>query len=220
MSRKKRRRFAQLKEFSNVLDRNQVAHDDHWIQKHFGNDHPIVLELGCGRGEYTIALALDDPDRNILGIDKKGARLWKGARYALEMGIRNAAFLRISIEDLVEFIPAGKVEEIWIPFPDPLPKRRQAKHRLISRPFLDIYRAKLKKRGRIHLKTDDEDLVNYLLHLLESYPAAIHENSEDLYAAETLNPLLSVKTTYELRYLEAGRSIKYVCFGFDEGERQ
>jgi tRNA (guanine-N7-)-methyltransferase len=214
MARKKRDRFAQLKDFSNVLQKDQVVERENWIERHFGNNSPVILELGCGRGEYTLALARFYQNRNIIGVDKKGARLWKGAVLATELGIQNALFLRARIEDLAECVGPGLVEEIWIPFPDPLPKRRQYKNRLVSPPFLEIYRATLKHQGKIHLKTDDDDLVKYLLELLKDYPVVIHENLLDLYAVEAVNPLLSVKTTYEKRHLEEGRTIKYFCFGF------
>lgn len=216
MPRKKLTRFAELKELSNVLESGRVALEANWIQKHFGNDHPLILELGCGRGEYTLALACRYRTHNVVGVDRKGARLWKGARKALEEGIHNAAFIRIKIEDIFECLGATQVEEIWIPFPDPLPKRRQAKHRLISPPFLDSYRAALSEGGRIHLKTDDEGLVRYLLELLVDYPAVIHKCEHDLHAYESVDSLMSVRTTYERRHLEAGRKIKYVCFGFVE----
>jgi len=216
MTRKKLERFAELKELPNVFDREQALSDEDWIWNHFGDRLPLTLELGCGRGEYTIGLARHDSGRIVIGVDRKGARLWKGARRAMEEGIHNAAFLRSNIEDLVECIGVGQVEEIWIPFPDPLPKRRQAKHRLISRPFLDSYRAILKVGGRIHLKTDEAGLVNYVLGLLQDYPAFIHQNLWDLYGAEPVDPLVAIKTTFELRHLEAGKTIKYLCFGFEE----
>lgn len=216
MSRKKLERFAELKELPNVVDREQALSDENWISSHFGNEFPLTLELGCGRGEYTIELARHDSGRNIVGVDKKGARLWKGARRALEEGIHNAAFLRSNIEDIVECMGVGRAEEIWIPFPDPLPKRRQARHRLISVPFLDSYRAILKPGGRIHLKTDDAGLITYLLGLLQDYPAVIYRDWRDLYGTDPLDPLAAIKTNFELRHLEAGKTIKYLCFGFEE----
>ena len=216
MTRKKLNRFAELREFPNVFHREQVLLRKHWVYDHFGNDLPLILELGCGRGEYTLALARHYQNRNVIGVDKKGARMWKGARKALEEGIQNAAFLRSKIEDLLDCVGSTQVEEIWIPFPDPLPKRSQARHRLISRPFLDSYRAALRNGGRIHLKTDDEGLVTYLLELLRGYPVVIHKDLRNLYATEPLDPLVAIKTTYELRHLEAGKTIKYLCFGFRE----
>jgi len=216
MVRKKRTRFEELKEFPNVLESESVSPEDDWIRGHFGNDHPLILELGCGRGEYTLALARHYQNRNVLGVDRKGARLWKGARKALDQNIHNAVFLRIKIEDLFERLGGAQFEEIWIPFPDPLPKRRQAKHRLISPSFLDSYRAVLRQGGRIHLKTDDDGLIQYLFKLLEDYPVIIHQCENDLHAHEPLDPLMSVRTTYESRHLEEGRTIKYVCFSFVE----
>jgi tRNA (guanine-N7-)-methyltransferase len=218
MARKKLTRFAELKELSNVLEIEHILENENWIQNHFGNNCPLILELGCGRGEYTLALARHYQNRNVLGVDKKGARLWKGARKALEEGVQNVAFLRIKIEDLFDRFEAVQVEEIWIPFPDPLPKRRQAKHRVISAPFMDSYRAMLRPGGRVHLKTDDESLIRYLFRLLLDYPAVIHCCEDDIYAHEPLDPLMAVRTTYERRHLEAGKTIKYVCFSFAEPE--
>jgi len=216
MARKKLNRFAELQKFPNVFHREQVCRRANWVQNHFGNDFPVILELGCGRGEYTLALARHYRNRNVIGIDRKGARIWKGARTALHEEIHNAAFLRGKIEELTDCIESDQVAEIWIPFPDPLPKRKQAKHRLISRPFLDSYRAILRKDGKIHLKTDDGNLLAYLLDLLPECCGVVHAISEDLYAAEPSDPLLAIRTTYELRHLEEGRTIKYLCFGFVE----
>jgi tRNA (guanine-N7-)-methyltransferase len=216
MTRKKRERFAELKELPNVFDREQALSDIDWVGNHFGKNRPICLELGCGRGEYTLGLARLDQNRVVIGVDKKGARLWKGARLALKEGIRNAAFLRCNIEDLVECFRQVRIEEIWIPFPDPLPKRRQAKHRLISPAFLDSYRAILKQGGRVHLKTDETSLVTYLLGLLKDYPAVVYTNLRDLYREEPVDPRLAIKTTFERRHLDEGKKIKYLCFGFAE----
>jgi len=214
MTRKKLDRFAELRDFPNCLQREEILLKRNWVRDHFRNDKPLVLELGCGRGVYTLALARHCKGQNVIGVDKKGARIWKGARRALDEGIQNAAFLRIKVEDLMDCLGPKSVDQIWIPFPDPLPKRRQAQHRLISLPFLEFYRSILKEGGRIHLKTDDEGLVTYLLQLLDGYPVEIHRDLRDLHNADSLDPMLMIKTTYELRHLKAGRTIKYVCFSF------
>ena len=145
MARKKRLRFAELEKMHNVVDGRRC--DGDWFERAFGPEETVVLELGCGRGEYTLALARSRPDRGVLGVDQNGARLWKGAGQALDEGLTNAFFLRALIEHLEDHVPAGRIGEIWVPFPDPLPKTRQARHRLLSPPFLERYRRLLHPGG-------------------------------------------------------------------------
>ena len=218
MTRKKLARFAELKTLPNVLEKENLLSDRNWAERHFQNQNRVILELGCGRGEYTIALAVCHPDRNVVGVDRKGARIWKGAHKALDLGLSNAAFLRLKIEDLVECLGSTVVEAIWIPFPDPLPKRKQAKHRIVSPAFLDSYRTVISPGGKIHFKTDDEALLLYLIGVLQEYPVVVHENVRDIHAGRAAETLPAVMSTYEKRHLEAGRKIGYVCFSFLEAE--
>jgi tRNA (guanine-N7-)-methyltransferase len=216
MSRKKLKRFAQLKELHNVLDENRLGDDPDWIKNHFKKTSPLIVEVGCGKGEYTLALARRFHKKNILGIDRKGARLWKGAKTALNEGLDNAAFLRIDVKELGDYIQPSQVDEIWIPFPDPLVKRRQAKHRLVSRAFLETYRLLLREGGRIHVKTDHKALMDYLMALLRTYPVVIHQHIRDVHACQPDDSPIFFKTTFEQRHLEAGKPIQYLCFSFRE----
>jgi tRNA (guanine-N7-)-methyltransferase len=185
-----------------------------WANGHFGNDFSITLELACGKGEYTLGLARRYPERNIIGVDIKGARIWKGARQALQQGLNNAAFLRTRIEMLGKFFNPGEVDEIWIVFPDPFPRKSKANRRLTSPAFLGIYSGVLRTGGIIHLKTDDENLYEYTLEVLSAqseYRLAEHER--DIYARPSLpTPELEIKTFYEEQHLDAGKTIKYIRF--------
>lgn len=183
-----------------------------WHSDHFKNQNPITLELGCGKGEYTLALATKCPEQNFIGIDLKGARLWKGARAALDNGLPNAAFLRIPIERLEEFFATGEVSQIWIPFPDPFPRKGKAKKRLTSPRFLKIYRQILKPDGAIHLKTDDPGLFAFTLETLDREGCHILDRIEDLHGSPVSNETTAIKTGYEQKHLLAGKTIKYVRF--------
>ncbi|HUV14474.1 MAG TPA: tRNA (guanosine(46)-N7)-methyltransferase TrmB [Acidobacteriota bacterium] len=215
MSRKKQRRFAELEHLPNALDSSMLSAGGNWVRNLFKNDSPVVLELGCGKGEYTLALARVYRDTNVIGVDRKGDRIWKGAKRALEEPLSNVAFLRARIEHLGDYFDSGQVQEIWMPYPDPLPKRRQAKHRVLSLPFLETYRRILVKGGIVHVKTDDAGLIEYVIETLSEYGRAIVKRvSHDLYAEEPDDELLRIETTYERRHLDVGRTIKYISFGF------
>jgi tRNA (guanine-N7-)-methyltransferase len=185
-----------------------------WAAQHFGNDQAIVLELACGRGEYSLALARRNPERNFIGVDIKGARIWKGATIAQDEGLSNVAFLRTRIEQVDLFFAEGEVQEIWITFPDPFPQKGKSNRRLTAPRFLDKYRKLLKPGGLIHLKTDDPGLFEFTLETLAATPGArIHFQDADIYGLERLPyPELEVKTYYEAMHLEAGKTIKYVRF--------
>jgi len=215
MSRKKQRRFAELEHLPNVLDSSALATGGDWVRAHFGNDRPLVLELGCGKGEYTLALGRSYQDANVIGIDRKGDRIWKGAKRARVEPLDNVAFLRARLEKLSDYFDPGQVREIWMPYPDPLPKRRQAKHRVLSLPFLETYHRILQKGGVVHVKTDDAGLIEYVIETLsEDRRAIVKRLSHDLYAEDPGDELLHIETTYERRHLDAGRTIKYISFGF------
>lgn len=184
-----------------------------WAARHFGNDHPITLELACGRGEYTLGLARMYPERNFIGVDIKGARIWKGARIALREKIDNAAFLRTRIEQIPHFFEPGEIGEIWITFPDPFLRKSKAKRRLTSPQFLERYRKILKKGGLVHLKTDEPNLYEFTLDVLsgeKDFELEYHD--DDIYSENLPLPELELKTYYEQMHLEAGKTIKYVRF--------
>lgn len=210
-AKKKRQRFAEIKTFRNTFElRTDLK--GRWNLDVFKNSNPITLELGCGRGEYSLALASQFPDRNFIGVDIKGARLWRGAKTALEAGLKNVAFLRIFIDHIPDFFASDEVSEIWITFPDPYPKSKRMNKRLTSSPFLARYRAILKKNGLIHLKTDNEALYEFTLKILEQEKATILHFVEDVYALSEVPEILGIRTTYECKHLEKGLKIKYICF--------
>ncbi len=184
-----------------------------WAQQFFGNDHPLVLELGCGHGEYTVGLAKQDPTRNYIGIDIKGARMWAGAKQAKEEGLTNVAFLRIRIETLEKFFGANEVEQIWITFPDP--QMKKATKRLTSTYFMQRYHNMLCPHGLIRLKTDSPFLYTYTREMirLNQYPLLM--DTEDLYNPHTILPPMheqvrAIQTHYERQWLERGMTIKYL----------
>lgn len=222
----KHRKFADLLSFPNVYENYEpkypklLANKDtevdlrgKWAASHFKNNNPIIIELACGRGEYTVALAQAYPDKNFIGVDVKGARIWMGASYALETNLTNAAFLRTRIEQIHLFVGAEEVDEIWITFPDPFLRESKDKKRLTSSRFLNLYKNILKKGGIMHLKTDSSVLYDFTIETLQEYEGAniIYQNN-DIYASDLAFKELSFKTYYEGTHLEAGKKIKYVKF--------
>lgn len=212
MSRKKLRRFAELETFPNFFRYFYLEKGGGWIREFFGNEHPVTLELCCGKGDLSLGLARLFPTRNILGIDRKGDRLWSGASRALDQGINNAAFLQTDIEILGEMLDEGQVEEIWVTFPDPLPKRKQAKHRILGPAFLKIYRKLLLPGGLIHLKTDSEDFLESTVETLQHESTEIKILKKDIYAEPMSDPLLEIQTDFERKHLAIGRKIHYMAF--------
>ncbi len=206
-----------MKEFSNVLqpEFDEVYMKDfrlkgRWNRDFFGNDNPVVLELGCGKGEYTVELAKRFKKINYIGIDIKGARMWKGAKIALTESINNAAFLRTHIELIGSFFDRDEIDEIWITFPDPQPKNK--KKRLTCSRFLNAYQKFLKNNGLIHLKTDNISLFNYTLKIIKHNKLEIDYFTDNLYSSAIDDEKLSVKTYYENKFLEQGRKIYYLRF--------
>ncbi len=184
-----------------------------WTEQHFKNNHPLTLELACGRGEYTVALAKAYPEQNFIGIDVKGARIWQGASQALEQNLSNAAFLRTRIEQINLFVGADEVDEIWITFPDPFLRESKDRKRLTSSRFLDLYKKIIKKGGILHLKTDSPVLYDFTLETLGQYDGArILYNNNDIYSSPLAFPELEFKTYYERAHLEAAKTIKYIRF--------
>lgn len=197
-------------------DFDEVFGCDHPMKGHwhdfFGNPNPIVLELGCGRGEYTVALAERDHDRNYIGVDIKGARMWRGAKTATERGITNAAFLRTRIEFINSLFEEGEVDEIWITFPDPQMPRQRAKKRLTGPIFLGYYAALLREGGAVNLKTDSRFLYDYTLDVVNQNALAVEVANDDIYGSGFADAVLSVKTAYEQKYLAQGVPITYIRF--------
>ena len=184
----------------------------HWHRDFFHNDRPVVLELGCGKGEYTVALARRERDKNFIGIDIKGARMWRGAKTATEEALANAGFLRTRIEFIGSFFAPGEVAEIWITFPDPQLKTRRAKKRLTSPQFLRAYARLLTPDGRIHLKTDSRHLYAYTQEVIRRFGLPCHAACDDIYGTGFADEVLSVKTAYEAMFLQRGLPITYTCF--------
>ena len=224
-SKNKLKRFRENETFPHVVQpsREEVVqgfkYRGEWAS-FFGNDRPIVLELGCGKGEYTLGLAQKDPGKNYIGVDIKGARFWRGAKTALELGLPNVAFLRSQI-DLVDLLfGAGEVEEIWITFPDPQIKYKRMKHRLTNPDFLEKYRKILRPGGVMHLKTDSGFMHGYTLGLLQGLGHRVLYANHDVYN-NTGSPedVLGIQTFYEKQYLEKGKPITYVKFSLGTTDR-
>ena len=217
-SKNKLKRFEENQSFDNVIQpsREEVLNDfslkGQW-QSYFKNDNPIVLELGCGKGEYSVALAEKYPEKNFIGVDIKGARFWRGAKTALENDFQNVAFLRTQIELIDQCFDKNEVSEIWITFPDPQIKYKRTKHRLITKPFLEQYQSILKVNGLVHLKTDSEFLHGYLLGLLHEGPHDILFAHHDIYnSSSPPAEATAIQTFYEKQYLEVEKAITYVKF--------
>lgn len=211
-----------METFANVI---QPSFDDafnnksplkgNWRNSVFNNPHPLVLELGCGKGEYTLGLSSNYPEKNFIGIDIKGARMWIGAGMTLAQGITNAYFLRTRIEFIRSFFSPNEVDEIWITFPDPQAKIRRNKKRLTSAGFLSMYQQFLKPDGLIHLKTDSAFLYHYTSALIQKNNFQLLYSNQDLY--NNIQPqipalLYSIKTHYEQLFLNKGTAITYLCF--------
>ena len=226
MAKHKLERFAQLATFENVVQPKleEVFNKDYklkgkWKSSFFKNSNPIILELGCGKGEYTVGLAQRYPDKNFIGIDIKGARMWRGASFCIQNGIKNAAFLRTHIEHIASFFASGEVAEIWITFPDPQEKRIRAKKRLTSSKFLALYKKFVEPTGLIHLKTDNSLLYEYTSQLALHNGLDVKVNTNDLYNSGIDDEaLLSIKTFYESQFLAQGKAIKYLKFTLDGHE--
>jgi tRNA (guanine-N7-)-methyltransferase len=227
MSRKnKLHKFAEVLSFPNVYECYDIQEKvlvgvgmepvdlkGRWQTAHFKNDYPITLELACGGGEYTVGLAERFPERNFIGVDIKGNRLWNGARIALDKGLSNVAFIRTRIEILDLFFAPGEVSEIWITFPDPFPRPSKENRRLTSPMFHDKYRNMLIPGGLIHLKHDDPGFYAFTLETISSDPQGklLYQN-DDIYAGEMPFPELAIQTRYEVMHLAQGKTIKYVRY--------
>ena len=214
MGQKKLIRFAELKSFSNVLEFPKDA-TGNWAAI-FENNHPITLELACGKGEYALGLGRLFPTRNFIGVDIKGNRIWVGARKALDESLNNVRFLRAQIEQLTDFFAPEEVAEIWITFPDPQLRFSKAKKRLTHPRFLRLYQKILVPRGRIHLKTDSPALDNFTCLVAAHYQCPIHTKTEDVYGPLPISPSLSIKTHYESLDIAGSNRIYYCCFSLPD----
>lgn len=217
MGKNKLKKFAEMKDFGCVLEypreellRTGFPHKGNWNSVFFKTSRPITLELGCGKGEYTVGLAAANPDRNYIGIDIKGARMWHGAKDVEEKEMDNAAFLRAEIENICSFFGPGEVDELWITFPDP--QMQKVRKRLTSTRFLTLYRQLLRPDGVVNLKTDSPFLYEYTCRLVELNGFEVLENTADLYGEGKADPVSSIKTYYEQQWLSRGKKIKLLSF--------
>ncbi|MGP1452500.1 MAG: tRNA (guanosine(46)-N7)-methyltransferase TrmB [Segatella oris] len=221
MGKGKLAKFAEMETFSNVfqypfsvVDNVPFEMKGHWREQYFKNNHPVVLELGCGKGEYTVELARLYPELNFIGVDIKGARMWTGAKQALEAGLKNVAFLRTNIEIIDRFFAESEVQEIWLTFSDP--QMKNAHKRLTSTFFLNRYRKFLVDGGIVHLKTDSNFLFTYTTCMVKENKLPVVFSTEDLYHTEGLDEethkILSIQTYYESMWIEKGLNIRYMKF--------
>ena len=218
-SKNKLKRFNENATFKNVVQPTRQEIEDglfslkgNWSE-HFGNNNPIILELGCGKGEYTLGLARLNGNKNFIGLDIKGARLWRGAKTALEENLMNVAFLRTQIELIDQIFAANEVSEIWITFPDPQIKYKRTKHRMTHEDFLKKYDHILKDNGLVHLKTDSEFMHGYTLGLLHGTGRKVLYANHDIYKNEgSPEEVVRIQTFYEKQYLDKDKPITYIKF--------
>ena len=217
MAKNKLQKFADMATYDHVFQYPFAVLKDRgfdmrgkWNEQFFHNDNPIVLELGCGKGEYAVGLALRYPDKNFIGVDIKGARMWSGASEAKAEGINNVAFLRTHIELITHFFAPGEVSEIWITFPDP--QMKKTRKRLTSTRMIELYREILKENGIIHLKSDSPFLYTYTRAMVQENQFPMLVDTDDLYNSGIDDDILGIKTFYEQQWLERGKSIKYIKF--------
>ena len=223
MGKNKLSKFADMERFDNVLQVtfHELKHNDHsikgnWGETFFKNDNPIVLELGCGKGEYTIGLAKIDSSKNYIGIDIKGSRMWKGAKFATENGLNNVGFLRTHIEMVQQFFAPSEVSEIWLTFPDP--QMKKTRKRLTSTRFIELYRQFLKPGGIVHLKCDSNFQYQYTCEMVKANNFEIVTNNDNIYIQDHIDPVLEIKTYYEKQWLARDIEIKYISFKPHQGE--
>lgn len=226
MSKGKLAKFADMVAYPHVFEYPFSVADEvpfemkgRWNEQFFHNDHPIVLELGCGRGEYTVGLARLFPDKNFIGVDIKGARMWSGATESLHEGLKNVAFLRTNIEIIDRFFAPEEVGEIWLTFSDP--QMKKATKRLTSTYFMSRYRRFLTDNGLIHLKTDSNFMFTYTKYMVEHNHLPVEFSTDDLYHSGLVDNILSIRTYYEQQWLDRGLNIKYLKFHLpQDGELQ
>jgi tRNA (guanine-N7-)-methyltransferase len=225
LGKKKLSRFRELESLERVFQpplEEIFGKDYHlkgrWCREVFGNDRALILELGCGKGEYTVGLARNYPQKNFMGLDIKGARIWTGAKTAQIEGMTNVAFLRTRVEFISSFFTRNEVDEIWITFPDPQEKRRRLKKRLPGAHFLNMYRAFLKDGGKVHLKTDNLQLYMDTLELVRFNDLPLEQYSTDVYNEDWSDEVISIQTYYEQSFLAEGTKINYIRFRLPAGK--
>lgn len=223
MGKNKLSRWAELETFRNVIQPSLIpgTGTDHpikgkWKSDIFHNENPVILELGCGRGEYTTGLSERFPENNYIGVDIKGARLWRGAKTINEKNIPNAAFLRTRIEFISSYFAEDEVNEIWLTFPDPQTRKRNSNLRLTCPYFLNIYRTFLKDNGIINLKTDNAELYHYTLSVAQKNDLQVIRKTTDLHKETNPDDILAIRTHYEDLYLMEGRNIYFLSFRLDK----
>ncbi|WP_113924863.1 tRNA (guanosine(46)-N7)-methyltransferase TrmB [Cognataquiflexum aquatile] len=218
MSRRKLERFKENEQSRNVIQPGKELFETikgHWKSVQFENENPLVVELACGRGEFTVGLAREYPGSNFIGVDIKGSRIWKGSTIAIAEGLHNVAFLRTQIQLLDRYFDQGEIAELWITFPDPFPRDGDEKRRLTSPKFLEMYKPLLEKSGIIHFKTDNTGLFNYTLELIQSrHDCEILIHTHDFYASPFKDEHHGIQTKYEKLFSEKGEKIKYLKFRF------
>lgn len=219
MGKRKLKKWAEMKTFQHVFQpefseiyQKVYPLKGKWKEEFFKNDNPITLELGCGKGEYTVGLSRQFPQRNFIGVDIKGARIWIGAKTALNEKLLNVAFLRTHIEHIESFFDQNEIQEIWLTFPDPQLKKRRKKKRLTGSRFLNSYRKILTPNGLIHLKTDNKVMYDYSLNIIKHNNLPLIVSKENLNTEQDIDTVLSIETYYEKQFLEKKTTIKYLCF--------
>lgn len=225
MGKNKLKKFAENETFDIMVQaprtdllENGLPMKGQWHKAFFKNDKPIVLELGCGKGEYTVGLAEKFPEKNFVGVDIKGARMWRGARTAIDNMMDNVGFLRTHIELIDNCFAKGEVSEIWITFPDPQIKYRRRKKRLTAPDMLEMYRTILKDDAILHLKTDSQFLHGYTLGIIEGYGHKVLDSSYDIDAQKPDDELLKIRTNYEGIFRDKGMTITYVKFQLSKSD--
>ena len=210
MGQKKLQRFAEIKTFANVLEHPQDMKGK-W-NGFFKNDHAIILELACGKGEYAVGLGRKFPQQNFIGVDIKGNRIWRGAKTALEEGLHNVAFLRSPIDNITQYFTKDEVSEIWITFPDPQLRLSKIKKRLTHPKFLRLYQQFLQPDGCVHLKTDSPNLYNFTKAVIDIYQLELLEDRDNVYASDDISDVLKIKTYYESLDIAQSNRIHYLKF--------
>lgn len=217
MAKNKLAKFAEMDMLSNVIQprHEEVFRTDYklkgnWCKEFFKNDNPIVLEVGCGKGEYAVGLARKFPEKNFIGLDIKGSRMWTGAKEADAEGLKNVAFIRMHAEMLESVFAKGEVSEVWVTFPDP--QMQKARKRLTGTRFLGIYKNLLKEDGIVHLKTDSPFLYTYTSQLVKDNEFDVYVDTDNLYESGMADEILSIRTFYEQQWLDRGKTIRYIKF--------
>lgn len=215
MAKRKLQRFTEIGTFSNVkqLEEGKPL-KGLWAKEFFKNDKPIVIELACGKGEYSVNLARKFPEKNFIGIDYKGNRLWVGAKMAIDEELNNVGFLRIQIQNIMDYFEVGEIDEIWLTFPDPQAQSPLERKRLTNPMFLGKYKTVLKSDGLMHLKTDNDGFYEYTLEKIEELKLPVLQQTTNVYTDFPNDEILSIKTHYERLYLQKGKNINYLNFKF------